>query len=115
MVQNITLSPLDQIRLCEAEVTRRIASARQAAEKGVSKARSEAATLKMQAMERGRKRGQAQYEEVISRSEEEARVMVAQAQRRSDELLRRSVRRIEQAVRQVVNIVTGLDGGRSET
>ncbi len=114
MVQDVNLSPLDQIRLCEAEVTRRIASARQAAEKSVLKARSESATLKQQSRERGIKRGHSQYEEIITRSEEEAKVMVAQAHRRSDELLRRGRRRIEEAVRQAVNIVIGLDGEMSD-
>lgn len=43
------LSPLDQIRQTEAEVTRRIAAAREAAELNVVKARTEATHLKNQA------------------------------------------------------------------
>ena len=113
-IDKMNLSPLDQIRLCEAEVTRRVAAARQAAGESLAKARSEAASLKKQAKERGAHKGQTQYEEIISRSEDEAKLMLAQAQRRSEELLQRGLRRIDEAVRKAVNIVIGLEGDKSK-
>ncbi len=111
----VSLSPLDQIRFCEAEVTRRIAAARQSAEESLAGARSEAASLKKQAKERGFRRGQAQYQEVISKAEENAQVTVAQARRRSQELSQRGRRRIDEAVRKVTDIILGLgaDEGNS--
>lgn len=105
----VNLSPLDQIRLCEAEVTRRIAAARQSAEESLAGARSEAASLKKQAKERGFRRGQAQYQEIITKAEENAQVMVAQARQRSDELSLRGRRRIEEAVRNTASFIVGLE------
>lgn len=102
-----SLSPLDQIRLCEAEVTRRIAAARQAGEESLAKARSEAANLKRQARERGQRKGQAQYAEVVSGAEEEAQAMLARAQKRSNELLQYGEHRLESAIRRAVNLVIG--------
>ena len=105
----VSLSPLDQIRLCEAEVTRRVAAARQSAEESLAGARSEAANLKKQAKERGLQRGQAQYQEVILKAEENAKVIVAQARRRSEELSQRGRRRIDEAVNSVASIIVGLE------
>jgi vacuolar-type H+-ATPase subunit H len=105
----VSLSPLDQIRFCEAEVTRRVAAARQSAEESLAGARSEAANLKKQAKARGLQRGQAQYEEVVSKAEENAQVIVAQARRRSEEMSQRGRRRIDEAVRRVASIIVGLE------
>jgi vacuolar-type H+-ATPase subunit H len=102
------LSPLDQIRLCEAEVTRRIAAARQAGEESLAKARSEAANLKRQAKERGQRKGQSQYREVVSGAEEEAQALVAKAQKRASELLQRGEKKIEIAVQKAINFVLGI-------
>jgi vacuolar-type H+-ATPase subunit H len=112
---SITLSPLDQIRLCEAEMTRRIAVARQAAEESLAGARSEAASLKKQARERGHRRGQAQYQDITSRAEEDAKVMIAQAQRRAEDLSHRGRRRIDEAMREAVMIVVGTDADETSS
>ena len=109
------LSPLDQIRLCEAEVTRRIAAARQSAEESLVGARSEASSLKKQARERGFLRGQAQFQEIIAKAEENAKVTVAQARQRSDELSKRGRRRIEAAVRKASSIIVGLEDDEDNT
>jgi len=105
----VSLYPLDQIRLSEAEVTRRVAAARQSAEESLAGARSEAANLKKQAKEHGLLRGQAQYQEIISKAEENAKVIVAQARRRSEEVSQRGRRRIDEAVRRVMSIIVGLE------
>ena len=105
----VNLSPLDQIRLCEAEVTRRIAAARQSAEESLAGARSEAASLKKQAKERGYRRGQAQFQDAITKAEENAQVMIARARQRADELSVRGRRRIEEAVRKAVSVVIWLE------
>ena len=105
----VNLSPLDQIRFCEAEITRRIAAARQSAEESLAGARSEAASLKKQAKERGLQRGQSQCQEIISKAEENAKVTVVQARQRSEELSQRGRRRIEEAVRKAANIIVGLE------
>ena len=81
--ETIERTPLDQIRQAEAEVTRRVAAARQAAGAVVQEAQAQAADLKRQACETGQREGQAQYRESISQAEEEARVLVEQAHRRA--------------------------------
>jgi vacuolar-type H+-ATPase subunit H len=105
----VTLSPLDQIRLSEAEVTRRVAAARQSAEESLTGARSEAANLKKQARERGLQRGQSQYQVVVSNAEENSKVMVLKAQQRSEELSKRGGRRIDEAVQKAASIIVGLE------
>lgn len=104
------LSPLDQIRQTEAEVTRRIAAAREAAEKTVEKARGEAAKRKAAAREAGRLEGQAQLKENLARAEEEARALVAQAHHQADELRRRGRQRMHKAVQFAICVVLGLEG-----
>jgi vacuolar-type H+-ATPase subunit H len=101
------LSPLDQIRLCEAEVTRRIAAARQAGEQNVAKARSEASNLKNEAKERGLRKGQAQYQAILSGAEEEAEAIVAKAQKRAEAMLQRGESGMEKAVAEAVKIIIG--------
>ncbi len=62
-------SPLDQIRQTEAEITRKIAAAREAAEQVVVKARLDASVIKKQALEDGNREGQSQYREILIRGE----------------------------------------------
>jgi vacuolar-type H+-ATPase subunit H len=105
----VNLSPLDQIRLSEAEVTRRVAAARQSAEESLAGARAEAANLKKQARERGLQRGRAQYQVVISNAEENSQVMVVKARQRSEELSQRGGRRIDETVQKAASIIVGLE------
>jgi flagellar biosynthesis/type III secretory pathway protein FliH len=86
-----------------------VAAARQSAEESLAGARSEAANLKKQGKERGLQRGKAQYQEVISKAEENAQVIVAQARRRSEELSQHGRRRIDEAMRKVASIIVGLE------
>jgi vacuolar-type H+-ATPase subunit H len=99
---------LDQIRLCEAEVTRQIAAARQAAEQNVVKARSEANSLKNEFKERGLRKGQAQYQEIISGAEDEAEAILAQAQQGAQAMLQHGQRGMQEAVNRAVKIVLGI-------
>ena len=105
----VSLSPLDQIRLSEAEVTRRIAAARQSAEESLAGAHSEANNLKKKARERGIQRGQAQYQVIVSDAEESSKVMVLKAQQRSEELSQRGSRRIDEALQKAASIIVGLE------
>jgi flagellar biosynthesis/type III secretory pathway protein FliH len=86
-----------------------VAAARQSAEESLAGARSEAANLKKRAKERGLQRGKAEYQEVISKAEENAKVIVVQARRRSEELSQRGRRRVDEAVHRVASIVVGLE------
>jgi phage FluMu protein gp41 len=75
------LSPLDQIRLAEAEITRKIVTAREQSENAVVETRVQAALLKKQAHESGTRDGQIRNKKIVSKAEEEAHTIVAYAHR----------------------------------
>ncbi len=104
------LSPLDQIRQTEAEITRKIAAAREAAEQVVVKARLDAYALKKQALEDGNREGQARYREILLRGEEEAKALTVQAHSTADNLRRKGEAYMEIAVRSAVELVIGQEG-----
>jgi len=107
-------SPLDQIRLVEAEITRKIVAAREASERAVANAHSQAGVLKKQARESGNREGQVQYKAIISKAEEEAQTMVAHAHKQAKDLLQFGSARMDVAIQYAVGIVVGLEeGGRS--
>jgi len=110
----IELSPLDQIRQIESEMTRRIAAARENVEEILENARRQSADLKRQANEAGVQEGQAHYKDIIAEAEEEARSFIAEASARSVEITRRSQKRMSTAVVHSVNIVVGLAGNMAE-
>ena len=101
------LSPLDQIRLVEGEMARRLIVARESSEQEAAKARLEAATLKREAREKGEQEGQIRYKEGTTRAEEEAKAILAEAQARAESLRRDGAWRMERAVDQALRIVLG--------
>lgn len=105
-------SPLDQIRQAEAEVTRRVVAARKAADQALAAAHAQATDLKRQAIQAGQRDGQAQYQDIISQAEQEARVILAQARSQAQHLRQKGDLRMEDAVRQAVAIVIGQETGR---
>jgi vacuolar-type H+-ATPase subunit H len=105
------LSPLDQIRLAEAEVARQIVTAREAAEHAIIEAHAQAARLKKQAHETGIRDGQIRYKQTISNAEEEARTIVEQAHNQADGLRRKGQARMEMAIQEVTSIILGWKGG----
>lgn len=104
------ISPLDQIWQTEAEVTRRVAAARDKAERTLAKSQVQARQQKNQAIEEGRRQGKAQYKDILAAAEDEARAITSQANSQAEELRRRGKERMDQAVRLAVNIVIGLQG-----
>jgi hypothetical protein len=104
------LSPLDQIRLAESEITRKIITAREACESAVAEERLHANLLKKQAHESGIRAGLIRHEEIVSQAEEEARGMVQHARSQADELRRKGQARREEAIREALDIVLGVKG-----
>ncbi len=104
------LSPLDQIRMAEGEVTRKVIVAREAAEKVTAEARAQAALLKKEAKEKGEREGQIRYKEVITGAEEEAKAILAQTGQRTEELKRNGKARMDRAVERALQIVLGTSG-----
>lgn len=101
------LSPLEQIRRTEAEVTRKIAAARENAEQILTDARRQAATLQQAATETGAREGQARYKADILSAEEEALAIVAEAKTKAKKLSRRGQKRMHAGVSLALNLVIG--------
>jgi vacuolar-type H+-ATPase subunit H len=107
-ISEVELSPLDQIRQTEADVTRAVAAARQAAEQLVLKAYLGAEEIKQQAREAGELDGEARFKQLTSSAEEEARVIVACSQQQARELRRKGVQYMDRGVHHAVEVVIGL-------
>jgi len=105
--QTHELSPLDQIRLVEGEMARRLIVAREAAEQAAGKARAEAEQIKREAKEKGDQEGRIRYREATARAEEEAQAIRAEAQARAETLQRDGARHMDRAVDRALRIVLG--------
>jgi len=103
------LSPLDQIRLAEADVTRKVAIAREDSEHTLANAKAQAKIILDKARESGKRRGQSQYREIVSEAEEMARVILAESDHLAEELQQKGIRYMDSAVRQIENIITGME------
>ncbi|HZD56754.1 MAG TPA: hypothetical protein VE136_08535 [Anaerolineales bacterium] len=101
------LTPLDQIWQTEAEITRRVAAARQEAEQILATARSQITQIKDRAREAGYREGRGQYRQIIAEAEEEAHALTAQASSRAEELHRKGQQRMQMAARAAVDIIVG--------
>jgi vacuolar-type H+-ATPase subunit H len=107
------LTPLDQIRRAEAEAARRIAAAKVSAEEAVRRAQQQAATIKRQAREGGRRAGQAQYQQTVALAKKEADVLVENADGRAESLRRSAQLQMDAAVRLAIDVIIGLEGDAS--
>jgi len=112
---DLDLSPLDQIRQTEAEVTRKIAAARKAAEQILEDARRQVAVIKQEAQDSGTTEGNARYKAIITKAEEESRALVAEAQYQAQVLSRRGQQRMPAAVNDAVNLIIHLVEDGEET
>ena len=113
-ISAVELSPLDQIRLIEAEITRKTVAARENAEGRFVEARVQAARIKNQAREEGTRAGKVRCKEIVSGAEEEARVITAHAQNQANTLQQKGHSRMEMAVEYAVSIVLGLNTDRRD-
>jgi hypothetical protein len=106
------LSPLDQIRLVEAEIARRTATARALADEHIGEARNQAELLKKQARETGEKAGLVRYKDIVATAEAQAEMILAQAEHETEDLRRKGRSRMERAFVQAMNIVLGEKGAQ---
>ena len=109
----VELSPLDQIRLAEAEIARKTVAARENLEQSLIEARKKAARIKDEAREAGTRAGKVQFKEIISRAEEEAYAITAHAQHQADSYQQKGYNRMERAIEYAAGIVLGLNIDRS--
>jgi vacuolar-type H+-ATPase subunit H len=105
------LSPLDQIRLVEAEINRKIVAAREASDRSVADARLQASLIKKQAHESGEHKGQIRYKEIVAETEEEAQTIVVLAHNHAEDLRQKGYARMGLAVQEVISTVLGVKGG----
>ena len=104
------LSPLDQIRMAEAEVTRKLVAARETSRRVSAEAGAQASLLKKEAHDSGTQQGQIRRKVIVANAEEEARAIVARAREGASALKRRGQARMEEAIREAMNIVLGPKG-----
>jgi vacuolar-type H+-ATPase subunit H len=109
------LSPLDQIWQTEAEITGRVAAAREEAKQIVREAQSQALRIKIQARETGRCRGQTEFRKIVTQAEEEARKILSEAQSQAEDLQIKGQHHMCEAEKMAVRIILGLemDGGEA--
>lgn len=113
-LDDVKLSPLDQIRLAEADVTRKIAIAREERERTLAYASEEAKKLLDEAQESGKRKGITRYREIIDEAEEKAQAILAGSEHQAEELRRKGSWSMDIAVRRVIHIITGMEEGARE-
>jgi len=102
------LSPLDQIRLAESEIARKVIAAREKSESAVVAIHSQATLIKKQAHESGIRDGQIRYKETVFKAEEEARSIIEHAHSIAADLQRHGQGRMNSAIQEAMDIVLGL-------
>lgn len=86
-----------------------MAAARESAGLAVADAKMQAEKLINEARDAGHREGQTQHKEILSRAEEEAQALIAQAQNQAGELRRKGRERMEAAVRHALKIIVSVD------
>jgi len=102
---------IEQIRLAEAEVARRLAAAGEVAEKSLAKAHEQAAEMKVQAVQAGRQEGEQRYQALVAEAQAQATEILARAQEQAAAMERDGAARLEGAVSQAVQFILGELGG----
>ena len=98
-------SPLQVINQKESELRHRIEEARRRAEGQIQSVREEAKQTIAQANQKGQAEAKAFYEQGIEEAKCEAEAIVAAAHQEATVLRRQTVTRLDEAVRQIVELV----------
>jgi len=104
-LRNNQLSPLDQIRYAEAEITRRIAASHVVAKKIVADANSRAADELRNAKEYGRREGETNFSMILAEASEEADAILIRAQNRCNEITKRGQKRMDYALQCALDLI----------
>lgn len=100
-------SPLDQIRLAEAEVAREIAAARNRAKEAAKEISAQADDINHKARTEGRREGEQHYQEIIAEANMAAEKLLEQAHTQAEELHQTGISQINAAVRFAVDTIVG--------
>jgi vacuolar-type H+-ATPase subunit H len=98
---------LDMIRNKEAEVTRQLVAAREAAAKEVAEARLQVQKRLSQAEERGLREGQVERQRILDEADAEAQQMIAQAEAEAATIRQQAPAKMEAAVKLALDIAIG--------
>lgn len=100
-----SISPLQVINQKELELRHRIEEARRGAEGQIQSARKEAEQIITQANQKGQAEAKALYEQRIEEARREAETIVATAHQEATTLHHQTAARLDEAVRQIVELV----------
>ena len=109
-MNSIELSPLDQIRQTEAEVNRQVASTQERSKLKIAQATRDVQEMIMKARETGHLEGLARGTAIVSKTEEEAQVIIEQAQKQAEAYRNHGKGQMNAAVEYAVSFVLGLEG-----
>jgi vacuolar-type H+-ATPase subunit H len=109
MTNGHTASPLEVIRHKEAEMTRRLAAARETAVSQIKATEQQAREIVRQAEAQGQREGEAQRRSALGEADREAEAILAQARVRAEALQSVSQAEVETAVAQAMTIIIGAD------
>lgn len=104
-LRNNQLSPLDQIRYAEAEITRRIAASRVVAKKIVADANERSVEELKNARNSGQREGEVNYSKILSEASEEAEEILIRAQNQCTEITNRGKERMEYALQCALHLI----------
>ena len=107
-------SPLQAINRKELELRHRIEEARRGAEGQIQSARKEAEQIIAQANQKGQAEAKALYEQRIEEARREAEAIVATAYQEATTLRCQAATRLDEAARQIVELVLSVDMSLSE-
>jgi vacuolar-type H+-ATPase subunit H len=107
-------SPLQAIKQKEAELRHRVEEARRRAESQLQSAREEAEQTVARANQKGQAEAKALYEQKIKEARREAKAIVATAHQEATTFRRQAAARLDEAVRQIVELVLPVGVSLSE-
>ena len=117
MKKEDNISPIEQIRRAEAEVTRQVAAAREAAEETLQAAKAQAARLHAEALQEGKQEGEQHCQQIIDQAKEAASQIVIQANEQAKEMRRNGLLHMDRVAQQALHYVLDMQadqGGSDE-
>jgi len=112
---NNELSPLDQIRNTEAEITRKIAAAQEKSKQKIAQAQREAQELLKMAKDKGYLHGQVRGKEILAKTEVEAKAIVEKANKQAENFRARGQKQMGVVVQFAMEFILGVEGVNEDT
>ena len=107
------LSPLDQIRQAEAGAASRVASAQQSAEQIILEARRQSESVRLRAVEEGRRTGELARDELLEEAQQEAAGIIQKGEKLAAEMNQTGKMRLDAAAQFALGVILGDERGNS--